>query len=117
MRRWRQRYRAPRGIDADGWLAIARRNPSPNCDERPAGSVISLLVVHGISLPPGRFGGPGIAALFCNRLLVNAAGGFPVLGEELAEDVMATKLVRSMGLRVPEDIAIIGHARIGARRL
>lgn len=38
--------------------------------------------------------------LFCNRLLVNAAGGFPVLGEELAEDVMATKLVRAMGLRV-----------------
>lgn len=38
--------------------------------------------------------------LFCNRLLVNAAGGFPVLGEELAEDVMATKLMRAMGLRV-----------------
>lgn len=42
--------------------------PSPNCDERPAGAGIELLVVHGISLPPGEFGGPGIVELFTNRL-------------------------------------------------
>jgi AmpD protein len=29
---------------------------------------IELLVVHAISLPPGEFGGPGIATLFTNRL-------------------------------------------------
>jgi AmpD protein len=42
--------------------------PSPNCDERPPGGDISLLVVHGISLPPGEFGGPWIEDLFLNRL-------------------------------------------------
>lgn len=42
--------------------------PSPNFDERPAGEEISLLVVHGISLPPGEFGGPWVDALFRNCL-------------------------------------------------
>jgi len=41
---------------------------SPNCDERPSGCAIELLVIHYISLPPGEFGGPGIIALFTNRL-------------------------------------------------
>ena len=30
---------------------------SPNQDERPAGTEITLLVVHSISLPPGEYGG------------------------------------------------------------
>ncbi|MBI3171105.1 MAG: 1,6-anhydro-N-acetylmuramyl-L-alanine amidase AmpD [Hydrocarboniphaga effusa] len=55
-------------IDRDGWLAGARRVLSPNCDARPDADDISLLVIHGISLPPGRFGGPWIEALFTNRL-------------------------------------------------
>jgi AmpD protein len=41
---------------------------SPNFDERPEGAAVELLVVHAISLPPGEFGGPGIEALFLNRL-------------------------------------------------
>lgn len=55
-------------IDDDGWLEGATVVASPNCDERPAGSRIELIVVHAISLPPGRFGGEHIAALFQNRL-------------------------------------------------
>ncbi|ALU87587.1 N-acetyl-anhydromuranmyl-L-alanine amidase [Herbaspirillum rubrisubalbicans] len=55
-------------IDGDGWCNIARREPSPNCDDRPEGAVTDLLVIHNISLPPGQFGGPYIADLFCNRL-------------------------------------------------
>ncbi len=46
----------------------ARWCPSPNCDQRPPGSEIDLLVIHGISLPPGEFGGPYIDQLFTNRL-------------------------------------------------
>ncbi len=46
--------------------------PSPNFDQRPAGTQIDLLVVHGISLPPGKFGGPAIDALFTNQLDSNA---------------------------------------------
>lgn len=41
---------------------------SPNCDERPPGTVVDLLVVHAISLPPGIFGGCGIVDLFTNML-------------------------------------------------
>ncbi len=42
--------------------------PSPNCNERPAGLKIDMIVIHNISLPPGEFGGPYIDDLFCNRL-------------------------------------------------
>ena len=52
----------------DGLLEDVCFIPSPNCDARPAGEKVSLLVVHAISLPPGEFGGPGVEALFTNRL-------------------------------------------------
>lgn len=42
--------------------------PSPNCDDRPDGASIDLLVIHNISLPPGAFGGRGVEALFTNSL-------------------------------------------------
>jgi N-acetyl-anhydromuramoyl-L-alanine amidase len=41
---------------------------SPNQDERPAGTAITLAVIHSISLPPGEFGGEAIERLFTNRL-------------------------------------------------
>lgn len=46
----------------------ARQVPSPNCDARPDGCEVSLVVIHGISLPPGQYGGPEIDQLFTNRL-------------------------------------------------
>jgi AmpD protein len=52
----------------NGWLEGVARVESPNCDERPAGCEASLIVVHGISLPPGEFGGPWIDRLFTNTL-------------------------------------------------
>lgn len=55
-------------IDVDGWLSSVTREASPNCDERPVGEAVCLVVVHAISLPPGEFGGPYIADLFLNRL-------------------------------------------------
>ncbi|HVL37098.1 MAG TPA: 1,6-anhydro-N-acetylmuramyl-L-alanine amidase AmpD [Burkholderiales bacterium] len=45
-----------------------RRVDSPNCDARPPGAEITLVVVHSISLPPGQFGGDAIERLFTNRL-------------------------------------------------
>lgn len=42
--------------------------PSPNCNDRPLETTIDLLVIHGISLPPGQFGGRWVHALFCNEL-------------------------------------------------
>jgi len=41
---------------ATGRLLGARQVESPNCDDRPSGEAPELLVVHGISLPPGEFG-------------------------------------------------------------
>ncbi len=55
-------------LDADGLLGAARQVPSPNCDARPPGSRIELIVIHSISLPPGCFGGDAIAQLFTNCL-------------------------------------------------
>jgi AmpD protein len=41
---------------------------SPNCDDRPPGVEVSLVVLHSISLPPGQYGGDSIERLFTNRL-------------------------------------------------
>lgn len=46
----------------------ARYLPSPNADERPDERDLQLIVIHGISLPPGRFGGSGVEQLFTNTL-------------------------------------------------
>jgi len=55
-------------LDEEGVLAGALQVHSPNCDERPGDAAVSLLVVHSISLPPGRFGGEAIVQLFTNTL-------------------------------------------------
>ena len=49
-------------------LLQARQAQSPNFNERPGAELPSLVVIHGISLPPGQFGGPYIEQLFENRL-------------------------------------------------
>ena len=55
-------------VDRAGIVRAAAQVPSPNCDDRSEGTAVILLVVHGISLPPGQFGGSGIVELFTNRL-------------------------------------------------
>lgn len=42
--------------------------PSPHHDLRPSGVEPDLIVIHGISLPPGEFGGHWIDDLFLGRL-------------------------------------------------
>jgi AmpD protein len=51
-----------------GLMRGARQVASPNFDARPDGAPLDLIVVHGISLPPGEFGGPWIDRLFTNSL-------------------------------------------------
>ena len=68
-------------VDRGGRVAGAKHIASPNCDERPAGSSIDLIVVHHISVPPGEFGGPGIEQLFTNRLDSSAHPAYvPIAG-------------------------------------
>ena len=55
-------------VDAAGRVDAARYLASPNCDERPPGEAVTLLVIHNISLPPGEFGGDGVVRLFTNEL-------------------------------------------------
>jgi AmpD protein len=55
-------------LNDQGLIEGVRYVASPNCDERPAGCTIDLLVIHYISLPPGEFGGGAIEAFFMNRL-------------------------------------------------
>lgn len=51
-----------------GWYQFARRQPSTNFGERPAGTQIDLIVIHSISLPPGQYGGDQVQQLFGNTL-------------------------------------------------
>jgi AmpD protein len=52
-------------IDPITGLALqVRQVLTPHFDARPAGVVPDLIIVHGISLPPGEFGGPWIDRLF-----------------------------------------------------
>lgn len=81
-------------IDDEGWYSAARREPSPNCDERPDGGMPDLLVIHNISLPPCEFGGPYIADLFCNRLDYEA---HPYFDQLRALRVSAHFLIRRDG--------------------
>ena len=62
--------------EGGGWIAGARRVPSPNCDSRPPGAEASLLVLHSISLPRGEYGGDAVERLFTNRLDVGAHPSF-----------------------------------------
>jgi AmpD protein len=55
-------------VTDDHWLTGVRRLPSPNFNDRPDPAAVELVVIHGISLPPGQFGGRAIHDLFLNCL-------------------------------------------------
>jgi AmpD protein len=66
---------------ASGWLKGARRLESPNSDDRPPGIQPDLIVVHGISLPPGRFGEGWIDRFFLNELPAAADPYFATIAD------------------------------------
>jgi AmpD protein len=68
-------------IDGHGWLRGVARVPSPNADDRPGDALPMLIVVHGISLPPGEFGGPWIDRLFTNTLPADGHEYFAKIGK------------------------------------
>ena len=77
-----------------GLIEPARQCLSPNRDARPAGVSPDTVVLHGISLPPGEFGGPEIEALFKNELDWDA---HPYFGEIRGMKVSAHLLIRRDG--------------------
>jgi AmpD protein len=92
-------------LDDAGRLSIARWTPSPNADERPAGIEPDLLVIHNISLPPGRFGGPWIEQLFLNQLDPSADPFFATI----------TKLRVSAHLLIRRDGELLQFVALGRR--
>jgi N-acetyl-anhydromuramoyl-L-alanine amidase len=90
---------------ATGLLLGARQVLSPHYDARPAGVEPELLVVHGISLPPGEFGGPWIDRLFTGTL---AADAHPYFREIVGRRVSAHVLIRRDG-------QIVQYVPFGAR--
>ncbi|WP_066922656.1 1,6-anhydro-N-acetylmuramyl-L-alanine amidase AmpD [Steroidobacter denitrificans] len=80
-----------------GFVEGARQVVSPNCDPRPDGALPELIVVHGISLPPGEYGGPWIDALFTNQLPPNA---HPYFATVAGLKVSSHLLIRRDGLLV-----------------
>lgn len=85
----------PLQIDrATGLLAGVRQVLSPHFDARPSGCVPELIVVHGISLPPGQFGGPWIDRLFTGNL---PADEHPYFRDIAGRRVSAHALIRRDG--------------------
>ncbi|HSA89038.1 MAG TPA: 1,6-anhydro-N-acetylmuramyl-L-alanine amidase AmpD [Burkholderiales bacterium] len=70
---------------------------SPNCDQRPPNTEITLVILHSISLPPGRYGGDAIERLFTNRLDPQA---HPYFREIAGLKVSSHYLIRRSGERV-----------------
>ena len=82
-------------IDAEtGLLDSARQVESPNFDERPNGAQPDLIIVHGISLPPEKYGGPWIDQLFTNTLDPNE---HPYFQEIYQFEVSSHVLIRRTG--------------------
>jgi len=77
-----------------GLISPARQCLSPNRDLRPEGATLDMIVIHGISLPPGQFGGGEIEALFLNELDWDA---HPYFGEIRGMEVSAHLLIRRDG--------------------
>ncbi len=77
-----------------GLIDPARQCLSPNRDPRPDSASLDMIVLHGISLPPGKFGGGEIEALFLNELDWDA---HPYFGEIRGMEVSAHLLIRRDG--------------------
>jgi AmpD protein len=77
-----------------GLLAGVKQVLSPHFDARPAGVVPDLIVLHGISLPPGEFGGPWIVRLFTGNLPADA---HPYFASIVGARVSAHVLIRRDG--------------------
>ncbi len=80
-------------ISPRGWLQEATAEPSSHYNCRPQGE-ISLLVIHNISLPPGKYGSTDIADFFCGKL---DPRGDPYFSTITGLEVSAHCLIRRTG--------------------
>jgi AmpD protein len=88
-----------------GLLAGVRQVLCPHFDARPGACVPELIVIHGISLPPGEFGGPWIDRLFTGNLPPDA---HPYFKEVAGRRLSAHALIRRDG-------EVVQYVPFGAR--
>ena len=79
---------------ATGLTAGVRQVISPHFDERPSGVQPDLIIVHGISLPPGEYGGPWIDRMMTGCLPADA---HPFFRDLAGRRLSAHALVRRTG--------------------
>ena len=58
-------------LNQNGLIKDANFIKSPNYDNRPKDKLITMIVIHSISLPPNKFGGQFIEDFFTNKLDTN----------------------------------------------
>jgi AmpD protein len=90
---------------ATGLLVGVRQVLSPHFDARPTGIAPDLIVIHGISLPPGEFGGPWIDRLF--------TGGLPKDAHPYFRDIAALRV--SSHVLVRRTGELVQYVPFGAR--
>ncbi|MDG2302619.1 MAG: 1,6-anhydro-N-acetylmuramyl-L-alanine amidase AmpD [Gammaproteobacteria bacterium] len=78
----------------DGWVETIRNIASPNHDVRPEAIIVTLIVIHSISLPPGQFESGMVENFFTNKL---PAGAHPYIDELLEVKVSAHFFVGRSG--------------------
>ncbi len=88
------------------WLQPVRRIISPNQDDRPHGCEICLIVIHGISLPPGEFGTPYIDQLFTNTLAVSSHPYF----REIEDQAVSSHLFINRGGEITQYVPFARRA-------
>nr|WP_116964062.1 1,6-anhydro-N-acetylmuramyl-L-alanine amidase AmpD [Fastidiosibacter lacustris] len=66
-------------LTADGWINIATKYHSPNYNDRPENTTISLLVIHCISLPEGCYDNDNVEYFFLNKLDCSQNSSFQTL--------------------------------------
>jgi N-acetyl-anhydromuramoyl-L-alanine amidase len=89
-----ERVTPPQIDPGTGLLAGVRQVLSPHFDARPKDVAPELVVVHGISLPAGEFGGPWIDRLFAGNLPPDA---HPSFRDTATRRVSAHALIRRDG--------------------
>lgn len=93
-------------IDSKGWITPAVHRQSANFNLRPEGVEPELLVIHNISLPPGRFGGGFVEQFFCNELDSCLHPYF----EEIADLKVSAHLFISREGRVVQFVSLLDRA-------
>jgi len=77
-----------------GLLESASYLASPHHDERPQDTLIDMVVIHGISLPPGEFGSNTVESFFCGQL---DASSHPALADIADMRVSAHLFIKRTG--------------------